>query len=410
MKTIDVHNDLITDPAGMPKLCPFGAIVESGGDVQITSGCRMCLLCVKKGPHGVFELQETVDNRELVDKSRWKGILVYVEQHGNHIHPVSLEMVGKAHELGAKCGQPVFAMVAGDALTLVTGELLTYGIDRILAYEDPAFADFRIEPYTAALEDAIGHLHPAVVLVGGTNNGRTLAPRTAARVHTGLTADCTVLDIQQQADLDQIRPAFGGNIMAHIRTPNHRPQFATVRYKIFDTACKSDKRGTVESRALPPEKLVSAIRVLSQIPKGAGIFIEDAQVIVAIGKGIGKESAIGLFERLAVALGGQIACTRPLVENGWMDPRKQIGLSGRTVKPKLIITCGVSGSVQFSAGMKSSDRIIAINTDTDAPIFKTAHIGIVGDIFDIVPALLERIASDSQRVVASAIASPMGRS
>lgn len=410
MKTIVIHNELITDPTDMPKLCPFGAIVESDGDVQITSGCRMCLLCVRKGPHGVFELQETNEHHELIDKSRWQGILVYIEQHGNHIHPVSLEMVGKAHELASKCKQPVFAMVAGDALAMITSELLTFGIDKILAYEDPAFTDFRIEPYTAALEDAIGYLHPAVVLVGGTNNGRTLAPRTAARVHTGLTADCTVLDIQQQADLDQIRPAFGGNIMAHIRTPNHRPQFATVRYKIFDTATRSEKRGTVESRTLPPEKLVSAIHVLSQSPKGAGVFIEDAQVIVAIGKGIGKASTIPLFEQLAVALGGQLACTRPLVENGWMDPRKQIGLSGRTVKPKLIITCGVSGSVQFSAGMKSSDRIIAINTDVDAPIFKTSHIGIVGNVFDIVPTLLERIAASGQIVAANANASLERRS
>ncbi|MGI5909690.1 MAG: FAD-binding protein [Sphaerochaetaceae bacterium] len=396
MKTILVHQALIPNPADAPKLCPFGAIAFQEGSVSITEQCRLCLVCVKKGPRGAFELQEeqATSQRPVIDREKWQGILVYVERYGRSIHPVSLEMIGKAHELADKLGQPVYAIVAGDAVAQVVEELAHYPVDVAYVYEHPAFKDFRIEPYTAALEDAIGTLHPSAVLVGGTNIGRMLAPRTAARVRTGLTADCTFLDIQKNGDLDQIRPAFGGNIMAHIRTPNHRPQFATVRYKIFDAPSRSPQAGqlAVVHRTLREQSLHSAVSVLSETPKGAGVFIEDADVVVAVGKGIGKRENIGLFETLATKLHGQLACTRPLVEDGWIDPRRQIGLSGRTVKPKLIIACGISGSVQFVAGMKSSDCIVAINNDPQAAIFNVAHIGIVGDVFSIVPALLDKLA------------------
>jgi len=392
MSTIRIHQELIGDAKALVTVCPFGAIDASGGMVTIGEACRMCLMCVKKGPQGVFELVKDTEAVPSVDKSLWKGVLVAVEQREGHIHPVSLELIGKARELAGKVGQKVYASVIGEDVACVAGELLEYGIDTVCVYDDPALRYFRMEPYAAALEDAIAFLHPAVVLVGGTPIGRSLAPRAAAHLRTGLTADCTVLDIQENTDLDQIRPAFGGNIMAHIRTPNHRPQFATVRYKVFDIASKAAVcQGGIVVRHLGADQLASAVQVLEVTPKGVGSYIEDAQVIVAVGKGIARSSDIHLVEALAAALGGQVACTRPLVENGWMDARRQIGLSGRTVRPKLIITCGISGSVQFVAGMKGAERIIAINTDPNAPIFKTAHVGIVGDLFKIIPRLLDLI-------------------
>ncbi|MDD3669735.1 MAG: electron transfer flavoprotein subunit alpha [Sphaerochaetaceae bacterium] len=392
MSTIIVHNEFIQDTESAAKLCPFGAIKTTAEGVLIDSSCRMCLLCVKKGPKGAFELLQDDEPQKKINKSEYDGILVSVECHQGHIHPVSIELIGKARELASISNQKVFACAAGATITSLIPELLAYGVDTVCVYDDPEFTYFRVEPHTAALEDAIGYLTPSVVLVGGTPIGRTLAPRTAARLRTGLTADCTSLDIQPNTDLDQIRPAFGGNIMAHIRTMNHRPQFATVRYKIFDMAQKVDHpSGTIIYRSLDKRALESRIEVLDVQPKGVGTYIEEAEVIVAVGKGIQNDTNLGLFNELADLLGGQVACSRPLVENGWVESRRQIGLSGRTVRPKLIITCGISGSVQFAAGMRGSQKIIAINIDEHAPIMKIAHVGIVADVFEIVPRLIKQI-------------------
>jgi hypothetical protein len=219
------------DLAHIADLCPFGAIEVNANRVSISPACRMCKLCIKKGPPGAFEL---VDSRRVsIDKSAWRGVAVYIDQTEGEIHPVSLELVGKACELAGKIGQPVYALLAGHRLAALTEELRHYGIDTITVYDHPQLEHFRSEPYTAVLEDFINRCKPSTVLVGGTAIGRSLAPRVAARFRTGLTADCTFLDMQPNTDLDQIRPAFGGNIMAHIRTPRHRQQFATVRYKIF---------------------------------------------------------------------------------------------------------------------------------------------------------------------------------
>ncbi|MBN2151098.1 MAG: electron transfer flavoprotein subunit alpha/FixB family protein, partial [Candidatus Lokiarchaeota archaeon] len=213
---------------------------------------------------------------------------------------------------------------------------------------------------------------------------------------TGLTADCTVLDMQPNTDLDQIRPAFGGNIMAHIRTPNNRPQFATVRYKIFDAPqpCEPKQGASVVECDIADEKLASRIIVHEILPKQKAKAIEDAEIIVVAGRGVKKQEDLAMIQGLADALGAQMATTRPLIEAGWADPMKQIGLSGRTVKPKLIITCGVSGSIQFRAGMSGSDLIVAINTDEKAPIFSIAHHAVIGDLYKVVPELTSRLKSD----------------
>jgi len=392
MTNIIIHQEKIQNTADLLKLCPFGAIQLEDGRLSINAACKMCKLCVKNGPVGVFELIERPQVE--IDKSAWRGITVYVEHTAGEIHPVTFELIGKARELAAKIGHPVYALFIGSQILEKAEELRFYGVDLVYVYDQPELEDFRAEPYTAAFEDFISTVKPSTVLVGGTTVGRSLAPRVAARFHTGLTADCTKLDVQFNTDLDQIRPAFGGNIMAHIRTKNHRPQFATVRYKIFSAPQRLQKpSGEIELMHIAPEKLLSGVRVLSIQPKQTVENIENAEVIVAAGRGIKKEQDMEMIHALADRLGGQVASTRPLIEAGWVDPRRQIGLSGRTVCPKLLVACGISGSVQFTAGMGGAEHIVAINKDPSAPIFNVANIGLVGDLYEILPRLIAEIDS-----------------
>jgi electron transfer flavoprotein alpha subunit len=393
MPQLIIHNEKITDPIALTTLCPFNALEVTDGQLNVTAACKMCKLCVKKDPAGVFEYCED-DALPQIDKSLWRGLAVYVDHEEGEIHPVTLELIGKARELAAKIDHPVYALMVGHNIAERARELLHYGVDKVFVYDAPELNDFRIEPYTACFEAFIKQVSPTIVLVGGTTVGRSLAPRTAARFRTGLTADCTTLEIQPNTDLDQIRPAFGGNIMAHIRTPNHRPQFATVRYKIFSAPEKLDvPRGELVLMPLDNVDLSSAVTVLETRPKAKVKSIEDAEVIIAAGRGIKNQDNLKMLEQLAERLGGMLACTRPLIEMGWVDPRRQIGLSGRTVKPKLIITCGISGAIQFVAGMNGAENIISINNDPNAAIFNVAHQAIIGDVTEIIPRLLEQIDS-----------------
>jgi len=392
MAKIIIHHDKVKDVEAVRDLCPFGAIDYINGYLQINAACKMCQLCIKKDIDGVFEYIE--DGRREVDKDSWSGIAVYADHLDGDIFPVTFELIGKARELAAKIDKPVYAVMLGDNIAGKAEKLLHYGVDEVFVYDDKALRHFRIEPFAAAFEDFIKKVRPSTVLVGGTNVGRSLAPRVAARFRSGLTADCTVLEMQSNSDLDQIRPAFGGNIMAHINTPNHRPQFATVRYKIFSAPKRVDEvSGKITLMTIDPDKLRSQINVLEVKPKPKEMGIEEAEVIVVAGRGLKKAGDMAMIERLAELLHAQLAGTRSLIEAGWLDPKRQIGLSGRTVKPKLIITCGVSGAIQFVAGMNTAEHIIAINLDKNAPIFKAAHVGIVGDIYEIIPALIEKITA-----------------
>lgn len=392
MSFIKIHHDRITDGEAAKALCPFGAISENEqGRLEIGAGCRMCRLCIRKGG-GAFEFIE--DSEPGVDKTKWRGVAVVAEADRDGVmHPVGLELLGKARELAAKIDHPVLAVVIGSKTGDAAQALLDYGADEVYVYEDAAFEHFRIEPYANALSDFIETAHPSSVLVGGTVNGRSLAPRVAAKFRTGLTADCTVLDMSETTDLDQIRPAYGGNIMAHINTPRHRPQFATVRYKIFPIPPKTGAHGRIIRRTLDPSRLSSKIEILSIAKKSAEKGIEEAETLVVCGRGVKRPEDISLLRELAALLGGEVASTRAVVESGWLDAKRQIGLSGRTVKPKLIITCGVSGAIQFVAGMNGSETIVAINTDPKAPIFKVAHVGLVGNLYTIVPELIAGIKS-----------------
>ena len=390
MGKLIVHNDKVQDIAALIKICPFGAMEEKSGKIEINAACRLCKLCVKKG-NGVFEFVDT-ENISAVDKSAWRGIAVYVDHVDGKIHPVTYELIGKARELATKINQPVFAIFLGEDINRKAQEILHYGVDKVYVCDKKELRDFNIENYTTAFAAFINKVKPAVVLVGATPVGRQLAPRVAAHFRTGLTADCTVLDIHENTDLVQIRPAFGGNIMAEILTPNHRPQMATVRYKIMDAPKRNDEiSGTIEQLELNATKFTSKVEVLSITKKPREIGIENADVLIVAGRGVKKKEDLKLIRELAKVLNADYACTRPLVENGWLEPKRQIGLSGRTVRPKLIITCGVSGSVQFVAGMEHSEKIFAINSDPKASIFKVANYAVVGDLYEIIPKLIEQI-------------------
>ncbi len=395
MAKLIVHQDKIGNIQELLKICPFGALEEKDGKVEITAACKMCKLCVKKGPAGAVEFVE--EAVQAVDKSKWKGIAVYVDHTEGEIHPVTFELIGKACELAKKIHQPVYALFMGSGITGKSHELLHYDVDEIDAYDDPALDRFKIEAYASVFEDFINRVHPAAILVGATTVGRQLAPRVAARFRTGLTADCTVLDIHENTDLVQIRPAFGGNIMAQILTPNNRPQMATVRYKVMNAPeRKQAESGKIISCAMAPEKLKCHVEVIGVVPKEKEKTIEGSDVLVVAGRGVKKEEDLAMLRELAVLLGGELACTRPLAESGWVDTKRQVGLSGRTVRPKLIITCGVSGAIQFVAGMDHSDQIVAINKDPKASIFKVANYGLVGDLYEIVPKLIRKIQTGKE--------------
>ena len=390
MGKLVINHNLVTPEKAeaLVALCPFGAISYEDGRVDISSGCKMCKMCVRKGGG----LVEFVEERKEIDKSLWKGICVYADCSGGRIHRVTFELLGNARELAKVTGHPVYALVIGHNTADCAEKLRYYGVDKVFVYDSVELADFRIEPYTAAFCDFIEKEKPSSILVGATNLGRQLAPRVAARCRTGLTADCTVLQMKENTDLVQIRPAFGGNIMAQIVTPNTRPQFCTVRYKVFAEPKPAETpTGGIIAMEVTEEMVRTGVKVLETVEKPRDIDISEAEVIVAVGRGASGEAMRAQARELADLLGGVVACSRPLVEGNIYDAKHQIGLSGRTVKPKLIITLGISGAVQFAAGMKGSDCIVAVNTDPAAPIFDVAHYCLIGDVNEIVPRLIAKI-------------------
>ncbi|MBQ9325285.1 MAG: FAD-binding protein [Clostridia bacterium] len=370
--------------------CPFGAIEMVGGKPELNAACKVCGICVKNCPEkAIIKLETKVND---VDKSAWKDILVFTEVSERGLHPVGLELIGKAHELAAPLGYSVKAVLVGSHISRHAEELQHYGLSEIAVYDDPTLAFFRADAYASCVEDYIRFSHPSVVLVGATALGRSLAPRLSTRFRTGLTADCTQLELKENSDLVQIRPAFGGNIMAQIVTPHTRPQFATVRYKVMNPAVRrDDASGQILARKIPAGVSQSRASCISVTPVPQKKSISDADILVVGGRGLQKESDLDMIRELASLLGGDWATTRPLVEKGWTTNDRQIGLSGRTVRPQLIITCGVSGAIQFTSCMNASDHIVAINTDRNAPIFDVAHIAIIDDLYKVIPELIQKL-------------------
>ncbi|MBT9779533.1 electron transfer flavoprotein subunit alpha [Clostridium sp. MCC353] len=391
MKQLTIDAGLCNGCGVCKEACAFQAVEITKDRAEINAACRMCGACVKACPQNAVHIEETPDQK--VDKSQWKDIYVFMEQANGKIHPCVYELIGEALKLADPVGFGVCVIAAGGNGTAENAEkLLKYGVKKVFVYEAEELADFRVDTYTNVMEDVISSHKPSVVLIGATSVGRSLAPRISARFHTGLTADCTCLKMRENTDLVQIRPAFGGNIMAQILIQNHRPQFATVRYKVMDRAQKVENPdGQLVMCSVTEEMLKSGIEILeTRIPQQKE-GIEDAEVLVAAGRGVKSQNGMKLVKELANQLGGRVAYTRPMVEAGYGLAAEQIGLSGRTVKPKLIITCGVSGAIQFTSAMNQAECIVAINQDPDAPIFKTAHYCIVDDLNQAVPALIEQL-------------------
>ena len=394
MPELRIHHEKVTPEIAqqLVKICPFGALSYENGRLDISSACKMCRMCVRKGPEGVMEYVADKEPAKAVNKDEWKGVAVFADCSEGKIHPVTFELIGKARELAKVTGQKVYAVMICDGLSAEADKLLALGVDAVYIYDDPMFRFFTNTTYANAFADFVQKVKPSSILVGATNVGRSLAPRVACRFRTGLTADCTALEMKENTDLVQIRPAFGGNIMAQIVTTNTRPQFATVRYKVFSAPQPvDDPSGECIRMDIDPAWEDKRIRVTDFEVKPAVSDISEADTIVAVGRGLKSKDDLEKVQAFADLIGARLACTRPLVEAGWLDATHQIGLSGKTVKPKLIFTFGISGAVQFAAGMKSSDCIIAVNTDKTAPIFDIAHYCIVGDLYEVIDGLTQKI-------------------
>lgn len=393
MGYIKINQEKVTKEIAeeLKDLCPFNAFDYFNGYLSINAGCKVCKICINKGPGGVCEFIES--KAPTLDRSQYKGLAVFVQQRQSKAHPVSWELVGKARALAQKTKEPVYAVLIGHQLDAIANEALAYGVDQVICYDDPDFEVFNIEVYTNVMTHFNDLYHPNIILIGGTALGRSFAPRIAARLKTGLTADCTSLEMKNNGDLLQIRPAFGGNIMAKIHTPNHRPQLATIRYKMFSAPPKEEPFGKIVYEATESISRSTNIHLLKSEEKPKHIDISEAEIIVAVGRAFKKKKDLALIEPLVKRLGAEVACTRPLIENGWFDPRRQIGLSGRTVKPKLIINLGISGAVQYIEGMKESELIISVNSDPDNRLFDISHYAIQGDIYEVLDELNQRLAS-----------------
>ena len=384
--------------------CPFGAIAVENDKAHITPACTGCKLCINACPQNAMQsaVIESAEQRPTVDKAGYRNILVFAEHAEGHIAPVTLELIGKARVLAQSVSQQVCCLFIGDNTAdtkSAAAKLLDFGVSKVYVYLHQELKYFKADTYTNIFYDCVERCRPTAVLVGATAIGRSLAPRIATRCQTGLTADCTGLTMRPNTDLIQTRPAFGGNIMAQIVTEKNRPQFATVRERVMDMPEKVRPFGKVEYIQVTPHMLSSDIMLTNvrtkQLPEG----IDQAHTLVVAGKIIKTPKDMEMLRELAKLLGGRVGATRPVVEAGLADHTMQIGLSGRSVRPKLIITCGVSGAVQFMAGMKASEHIFAINTNPQAPIMKIAHYAAVGDAFEIVPALIERIKREEGPLV-----------
>lgn len=324
----------------------------------------------------------------------YKGIWTLGEMRDGEIHPVSYELLAWGKELAEKLGVKLTSVILGCKARDTAHELIYRGADTVYVIDDPALEQFRVDPYSAILTALIEEYKPEIVIASATTMGRTLMPICAVKLKTGLTADCTGLDIDtNERLLIQTRPAIGGNIMATIKTPTARPQMSTVRPKSKrPLPADKSRSGEVIVKELGDEYLASRVKWVDFLrEETVGAPIQDADIIVSCGKGLKDGKNLNLINELAELLGGSVGASRKAVDLGWMSYSHQVGLSGKTVSPKLYIACGISGAVQHLAGMSSADTVIAINSDPEADIFRAADFGIVGDVFEVIPLLIQKI-------------------
>jgi electron transfer flavoprotein alpha subunit len=375
--------------------CPFTAIEMKEGKAFINEYCQMCMACITACPEGAIRevAEEGIQPSAISHQpSTYKGIWVFAEQRDGKVASVSIELIGAGRRLADELKTELSAVLFG-ATENEANELIAWGADKVYYSGDSIFERFNDEPYSGLLVKLIKEYKPAIVLAGATPIGRSFIPRVAARLRTGLTADCTSLDIDKATgNLLQIRPAFGGNIMATILCPNHRPQIATVRPRVMKRGeYNPQRKGEIIS--VKVENLTCRTKVLETVKEGSEckINLQEADIIVAGGRGLGDAKGFNMLFELADILGGTVAASRAAVDEGWIPYRHQVGQTGKTVGPKIYIACGISGAVQHLVGMQSSDIIIAINKNPDAPIFNVATYGIVGDIYEVIPLLIKKI-------------------
>lgn len=328
-----------------------------------------------------------------MNKADYKDVYVFVEQRDGQIQSVALELLGKARALADKLGEKVVAFYPGYENRESAKELIAWGADRVIVMDAPELKDYLTEQYSQAMSQAIDKYKPSIVLLGATTIGRDLGPRLASRLSTGLTADCTGLDISEERDLMMTRPAFGGNLMATILCSEHRPQMSTVRPGVMQKGnYDKSKEGEIELFTPTFDNSKFKVKLLKIVKENKGkIDITEAKILVSGGRGVGNKEGFSKLQKLADVIDAQVSSSRAMVDAGVMPHEVQVGQTGKTVRPDLYMACGISGAIQHLAGMEESDFIIAINKDKFAPIFGVADVGIVGDVHKIIPILTEKL-------------------
>jgi electron transfer flavoprotein alpha subunit len=372
--------------------CPFGLIEVVDGKAQIKEGCTLCGACVDACDYNAITI-EAPQKSPAADTAKARGVWVYAEQRRGVLKNVAFELLSRGRELADTLKTELAAVCLGHEVKDVD-QLIVYGADKVYLADHPDLANNQEDYLTHEMVSLIREHQPEIVLAGATALGRSFIPRVAAILNTGLTADCTGLDIDTgKRLLRQTRPTFGGNIMATIICPDKRPQMATVRPRVFkknspDTA----RKGQIIKVDFKKEGITAKTKLLNFIEDVTEtVKLEDADIIVSGGRGLGKAENFKLIQELADTLGAALGSSRAAVDEGWIPYSHQVGQTGKTVCPRLYIACGISGAIQHLAGMQTSDCIVAINDNPDAPIFQVAHYGIVGDLFQVVPLLIKKL-------------------
>lgn len=382
------------------KACPFDAIRMMDKKAVIDyNKCTLCGACTEACKFKAILIDKAVVCT-LPDIKDYKGIWVFVEQKNGKVQSVAYELLGKAHELAKKLDTQVSGVLIGHGLNEQLDELIWHGADNIYLIEAPELANFQDEPYTNIFVKLIQKYKPEILLCGATAIGRSLVSRVAVNIKAGLTADCTGLDVDlEKRLLLQTRPAFGGNIMATIICPNYRPQMATVRHKVMQPIVPDKRRkGKVIRENFDSSLYFSRTKLLDIVDEVETLVnLSEADIIVSGGRGMGGGENFKMLEEFAHVLGAAVGASRAAVDSGWMPYSHQVGQTGRTVGPKIYFACGISGQIQHLVGMQSSKIIVAINKDPEAPIFKVATYGIVGDVFQIIPALTKKFKEALKR-------------
>lgn len=403
MATIEIDDRKCNGCGACLSSCPVGAIELENELAGVNENCNLCQACLDVCPEGAIHLREEL--REEEAERGYKGIWVFAEQRGGRIRSVVYELLSEGRKLAGELGVELSAILLGPEPEGVADSLIEQGADRVYLVEGEGLDEFHDDSYAAALVQLVEEMRPEILLGGGTAIGRSFFPKVAARLGTGLTADCTGLAIDKEKRLLlQTRPAYGGNIMATIICPSRRPQMATVRPKVMERGEReSGRKGELVRRSLdgigkPRTRLIEFVP-----EKEVTVNITEANVIVTGGRGLGEAENFSLIRELAEALGGAVGASRATVDAGWIPYSHQVGQTGKTVKPRVYIACGVSGAIQHLIGMQSSDIIVAINRDPDAPIFKVADYGIVGDLFEVIPALIRQLKAKGKSSGAEAV-------